>query len=155
MHTSTTQFVAHPSLLSSSWCGRCDPSAGCEFASHWAGPWWMGVWGAALCWVSGCGSLLDSSLWMTGTSLTWTHVHTRLSKNEKKKTFRCFSATGTAALKYLQTRTAIMWYTLTTSLTWVWGQGCVEWGRGLSLDACHRVLKVQNKRDANAFRYLY
>lgn len=87
MHTSTTQFVAHPSLLSSSWCGRCDPSAGCEFASHWAGPWWMGVWGAALCWVSGCGSLLDSSLWMTGTSLTWTHVHTRLSKNEKKQPF--------------------------------------------------------------------
>lgn len=90
MHTSTTQFVAHPSLLSSSWCGRCDPSAGCEFASHWAGPWWMGVWGAALCWVSGCGSLLDSSLWMTGTSLTWTHVHTRLSKNEKKNNLSLF-----------------------------------------------------------------
>lgn len=142
----------HPSPPSSSWCGRCGPSAGCGPASRWAGLWWTGVWGAALCWVSGRDSSPDSSLWTTGTSSTWKHTHVHQKKLMKKKpaVIQCTSERISVLLilllwiiyKYARL-THLSRCTLTTSLTWVWGRGCVGWGRGLSLGACHTALQSQ------------
>lgn len=71
---------AHLARPSSSWCGRCGPSAGCGPAARWGGLWWRGAWGAARCSASGCDSSPGSSLWTTGTSSTWPRAHTLVNR---------------------------------------------------------------------------
>lgn len=81
------------------------------------------------------------------------HMHTPKEQMKKPAEMQCMSELIILLLivllriicKYARL-TQLSRYTLTTSLTWVWGQGCAGWGRGLSLGACHTALKSKKSR---------